>query len=454
VKQRRAKGYYWNDITKHCDYFISEDDSVLEVGCGTGELLNGIKSKDRIGIDFSEGMISKAREQFPQLQLHVMRAENVEFNRTFDVVILSNLIGYLDDIQNVFDQLHKVCHSRTKIIITYYNFLWEPLLKFGEMIGYKTKTPSQNWLSLSEIQSLLELSGFKVYRNTRRMIFPIYIPLISELLNNVIAKFPFFRLLSINNFTFAMPEPARSGEGENYSVSVIIPAKNESGNIENAVKRMLRMGTSTEIIFVESNSDDDTWAQILAVKDKYAHFFSIHAVQCEMPGKSNAVRKGFEIASGDILMILDADLTVPPEDLPKFYNVIASGKADFVNGSRLVYPMDKGAMRTLNLIGNKFFSLAFTWLLDQRFKDTLCGTKVIFKKDYERLAKNRKFFGEFDPFGDFDLLFGAHKLNLCIVELPIHYKERTYGKTNISRFRHGLILLRMCFFAARKIKFR
>ena len=456
VQQRKAKGYYWNDITKYCDYFVHEETSVLEIGCGTGELLNGIKAKEKTGIDFSEGMIAEAKKQFPALDLRVMAAEDLQLNRKYDLIILSNLIGYVDDIQDVFMQLHKVCHPQTKIIITYYNFLWEPVLKLGESIGYKTKTPHQNWLSLAEINSLLSLSGFHVYRNSRRMIFPVYIPLISELFNNVLAKFPFFRMFSINNFTFAKPASVLPTEEYKlkYSVSVVIPARNESGNIENAIRRIPAMGSRTEIIFVESNSTDDTWDQIGWMQQKYAASHDIKIIRITEKGKSKAVRKGFETATGDILMILDADLTVPPEDLPKFYDAIASNKGDFINGSRLVYQMDKNAMRTINLVGNKFFSMAFTWLLDQRFKDTLCGTKVIFKKDYERLAANRKFFGDFDPFGDFDLLFGAHKLNLCIVELPIHYKERTYGSTNISRFRHGLILLKMCVFAARKIKFR
>ncbi|MCE3278215.1 MAG: glycosyltransferase [Bacteroidetes bacterium] len=456
IKQRKAKGYYWNDITRYSDYFIHEDHFVLEIGCGTGELLNGIKAKRKVGVDFSPGMIQEAKKQFPHLDLRVMQAEELEFTEKFDVIVLSNLIGYLDDIQDVFLQLHNVCHENTKIIITYYNFMWEPILKFGELIGYKTNTPAQNWLSLEEIKNLLELSGFKVYRNSRRMILPVYIPLVSELFNNILAKLPFIRLFSINNFTFAKPIDRSEGtlQVKDYSVSVIIPARNESGNIENAIRRIPNMGSHTEIIFVEGNSKDDTWERIVKVQKKYSEAKDIKITQCNTPGKSFAVRKGFEMASGDILMILDADLTVQPEDLPKFYDIIASGKADFVNGSRLVYQMDKNAMSTINLLGNKFFSIAFTWLLDQRFKDTLCGTKVIFKKDYKRLADNRKFFGEFDPFGDFDLLFGAHKLNLCIVELPIHYKERTYGSTNISRFKHGLILLKMCFFAARKIKFR
>jgi len=453
IKQRKAKAYYWNDITKYCDYFIHEDISVLEVGCGTGELLNEINAKTKVGIDFSELMIEQAKKQFPNLDLRVMAAEEIQLEQKFDLIILSNLIGYLDDIQLVFEKLHSVCHSNTKIIVTYYNFLWEPLLKLAEWIGFKTKTPRQNWLSLAEINNILFLSGFQVYRNSRSMIFPLYIPLISELMNNVLAKLPLLKLLSINNYTFAKALPKNAIE-KDLSVSVIVPARNESGNIQNLLDRLPQLGCSTELIFVESGSTDDTWEKIQAVQNPSTTLFKIQAIQIDEKGKAPAVRKGFDLASGDVLMILDADLTVAPEDLVKFYNAIASGKADFVNGSRLVYPMEKEAMRFINLFGNKFFSQTFTWLLDQPIKDTLCGTKVLLKKDYERLVINRSYFGDFDPFGDFDLLFGAHKLNLCMVELPVRYHERTYGRTNISRFKHGLLLLKMCLFAARKVKFK
>lgn len=453
IKQRKSKAYYWNDITNYCDYFIHEDISVLEIGCGTGELLNEIKAKTKIGIDFSELMIEQAKKQYPNLDVRVMAAEEIQLEQTFDLIILSNLIGYLDDIQLVFEKLHPLCHAKTKIIITYYNFLWEPILKFGEWIGYKTKTPRQNWLSLAEINNLLFLSGFQVYRNSRSMIFPLYIPLISELMNNVLAKLPLLKLLSINNYTFAKALPKNSIDKE-WSVSVIVPTRNESGNIQNLMNRLPQLGSTTELIFVESGSTDDTWEKITTVRASSTSNFKIQAIQINEKGKAPAVRKGFDLATGDVLMILDADLTVAPEDLIKFYNAIASGKADFINGSRLVYPMEKEAMRFLNLLGNKFFSQTFTWLLDQPIKDTLCGTKVLFKKDYEHLVTNRSYFGDFDPFGDFDLLFGAHKLNLCMVELPVRYHERTYGRTNISRFKHGLLLLKMCFFAARKVKFK
>jgi SAM-dependent methyltransferase len=447
--------HYWKEISNFCGYFSHEDFSVLEVGCGTGDLLAAIPAKTKTGIDFSLAMIEAAKSKYTGIDFQVMEAENIALENKYDLIILSNLIGYLDDIQAVLEQLHRVSHPNTKVIVTYYNSAWEPLLKFGEFIGIKTKTPTQNWLTQHDINNLLFISGFGTYRNARRMLVPIWIPLVSWLFNVVFAKFWPFRFFCLNQYAFAMPLP-KAEEADwkkKYSTTVVIPARNESGNIENAILRLPDFGKHIEIIFIEGNSTDDTWTKIQEIQKKYSATHDIKIGQQKHKGKADAVREGYAIATGDILMILDADLTVPPEDLPKFYEVIASGKGDFVNGSRLVYPMEKEAMRFLNLLGNRFFSYAFTWLLDQRFKDTLCGTKVMFRTDYNRLVVNKKYFGDFDPFGDFDLIFGAHKLNLKIVEVPIRYRERTYGSTNISRFKHGLILLRMCLFAARKIKF-
>ena len=456
-KKRFFSKYYWNEIAQYCRYFSHEDATVLEVGCGNGDLLADIHGSRKVGIDFSEEYVSWAREKHrgSGIEFHVMDANNITFTETFDLIILSNLIGFVGDVQHVLEELKKCCHPNTKIIVQYYNSLWEPLIKFTEAIGVKQKTPQQNWLSMRDITNILYISGFEVYRTSKRLIFPFYVPLLSHFLNKYVAKFPPFRFFSFNNYNFAKPLPDISDEStrHRYSTTVVIPARNESGNIENAILRMPKFGKETEIIFVEGNSTDDTWQKIQEVQKKYASTHNIRIMQQKGRGKADAVRTGYAQATGDILMILDADLTVPPEDLPKFYSAIAGNKGDFINGTRLVYPMDKQAMRFLNYLGNHFFSWAFTWLLEQRFKDTLCGTKVMFRHDYLKLIKNRKYFGDFDPFGDFDLLFGAHKLNLKIVEVPIRYRERTYGTTNISRFRHGLILLRMCAFASRKCKF-
>jgi SAM-dependent methyltransferase len=456
-KERRFSAYYWKEISNYVGYFSHEDSSVLEVGCGSGDLLAAIAGKDKTGIDFSEGYISWAKQKHngKGINFLVMDANQITLDRKFDLIIISNLIGFVDDIENVFEQVKKCCHANTKVIVQYYNSFWEPVIRFTELIGIKQRTPVQNWLSTRDINNLLYISGFDVYRNSKRLIFPFFVPVLSFLFNRYLAKFPVFRFFSLNIYSFAKPLPESDpvNYDKKYSTTVVIPARNESGNIENAILRLPKFGKHTEIIFIEGNSTDDTWAKIQEIQRKYAGTHDIKIGQQKGKGKADAVREGYKIATGDILMILDADLTVPPEDLPKFYNAIASGKGDFINGTRLVYPMDKEAMRFLNYLGNHFFSWAFTWLLDQRFKDTLCGTKVMFRTDYIKLTKNRKYFGEFDPFGDFDLLFGAHKLNLKIVEVPIRYRERTYGSTNISRFKHGLILLRMCAFASRKCKF-
>lgn len=454
-KKRAINAYYWNEITRYIEYFTHEDDTILEIGCGSGDLLANIKGKHKTGIDFSEKQIEWAKEKYSQLdniEFLVMDANNLQLDKKYDLIIISNLIGFIDDIQNLFEQLHKVSHHKTKIIVQYYNSFWEPFIKLSEIAGIKRKSPVQNWLTSSDVNNLLYLAGFEVYRNSRQSLFPFYSPFLSTIINQFFAKLPFIRYFNINHFSFARILPCQTNTAE-YSVSVIIPARNEAGNIEQAVLRLPEMGSHTEIIFVEGNSTDNTWEMIQKIKEKYQHSHDIKIFKQSGKGKADAVREGFKNATGDILMILDADLTVPPEDLPKFYHAIANGKGDFINGTRLVYPMEKGAMRFLNYLGNHFFSWMFSFLLEQRFKDTLCGTKVIFKSDYEKLIKNRNYFGDFDPFGDFDLLFGAHKLNLKIVEVPIRYRERTYGETNISRFKHGWILLKMCFFASRKCKF-
>ena len=354
--------------------------------------------------------------------------------------------------------MRKLCHRRTRVIITSYNRFWEPFIGFAEAVGIKRKSPEQNWLSKSDLRNLLYLTGFEVYRTNGCMLMPFGVPLLAPFLNRFVSHLPLMGALSLNGYVFARPMPEDETVSDDWrtrhSVSVVIPARNESGNIRAAVERVPDMGCHTEIIFVEGNSTDDTWEEILRVKAEFEGRKDIKALRQDGRGKGDAVRKGYASATGDILMILDADLTVPPEDLPKFYKAIATSKGEFINGVRLVYPMEKGSMRTLNTLGNHFFSSLFSWILETPVKDTLCGTKVMFRQDYLRLAAGRSFFGDFDPFGDFDLLFGAHKLNLRMVDLPIRYRERKYGITNISRFRHGLLLLQMSVFAALKIRFR
>ena len=454
ARYRKKRSYYWNSITRYCDYFMQDDSSVLEIGCGIGNLIAEAKGKRKVGIDFSEAMIAEARRLHDgkDVEFRVMDACDITIDEKFDVIILSNLIGSLEDIQQCFEQLHKVAHPKTRVMITYSSYIWEPLNAIAEWTGVKKRMPRQSWLSRADVTNMLYLAGFEVYRKSRNMLLPFNIPVISWLSNKFLSRLPGFNWFGLNQYVFARPQPDASSRNS-YSTSVIIPARNESGNIENAITRLPKFGKHIEIIFIEGNSTDDTWEKIQEARQKYAATHDIKIGQQTGKGKGDAVRMGYSMATGDILMILDADLTVPPEELPKFYDAIASGKGEFINGCRLIYPMEKRAMRFLNTLGNKFFSSVFTWLLEQPIKDTLCGTKVLFREDYLKLEKNRLFFGNFDPFGDFDLILGSYKLNLKIIDLPVRYKERKYGDTNISRFKHGWILLKMSIFAAKKIKF-
>ena len=407
-------------------------------------------------MDFSLATLSVARTRYPDLHFREGDIEDSSWTDDpsfkelkFDYIILSDILHILWDVQKALTQLHPFCHPWTRIIISNYNFLWEPLLKLGEFAGIKQKSPNSNWLSHHDIFQLLEIEGFEAISHYRKLLIPKYIPLINSLFNRFLVNLPLVNILGLTNFVIARPFPTRK---EEYSVSIVIPARNEMGNIQNAILMTPVFGRSQEFIFVEGHSSDGTWEEMERVK-KTLDGKNIKILKQSGKGKGNAVREGFNAASGEILMILDADLTTPPEELPKFYNALAEGRGEFINGCRLVYPMEKEAMRFLNLIANKFFGWFFSYLLGQRLKDTLCGTKVLFKSDYEKIKTNRNYFGDFDPFGDFDLLFGAAKLNLKITEVLVRYKERTYGSTQISRFRHGWLLLKMSMFAASRIKF-
>lgn len=422
--------------------------SILEVGCGTGDLLALLPNRKITGLDLSEKFIAKARERLPHGKFEAGAAELFESQEKYDFIIVSGTINFLADIQLLLEHLQKFSHPETRLLLNFYNTLWRPLIHAARVAGLKDADPPSNWLSKDDVINLLDLSNWQLINEQARILMPLPVFGLETLANRFLA--PIFQALCLSIFCVARPRPT-GGVGD-FSVSVVVPARNEAGNIEAAVLRTPKMGKSTELIFVEGHSTDNTWDEIQRVASKYPDR-QIKILQQSGAGKGNAVREGFEAASGDILMILDADLTMPPEELPKFYHVLASRHAEFANGVRLVYPMEKEAMRFLNMCANKFFSIAFTWLLGQPVKDTLCGTKVLFRKDYDSIVANRSYFGNFDPFGDFDLLFGASKLNLKIADVPIRYRNRTYGSTNIHRWKHGLLLLRMTAFAARKLKF-
>lgn len=444
--------YYYRHLSAFIRFLVPPGQRVLEVGCGTGDLLNAIEPSFGVGLDLSGAMLKIARKKFPHLHFMQSDAHLPALACTFDYIILSDLVGDLEDVQAVFSSLRRLAGPETRLIVTYYNYLWEPVLRLAERLGLKSPQNVQNWLPVDDMEGFLSLAGFATIRKGYRLLLPVSVPGLSWLCNKVLANLPGLRRLCLTQYLVARAGRERTARRE-YRCSVIVPCRNEAGNIESIVGRTPVLGAGTELIFVDGNSTDGTIAKIQETMARYAGPHSIRLIhQGAGSGKGDAVRKGFEAAAGELLMILDADVTVDPEALPKFYQAIADGHGEFVNGSRLVYPMERQAMRLLNLIGNKFFSMVFTWLLEQRLRDTLCGTKALLKRDYLKIKAGRHYFGEFDPFGDFDLLFGAAKQNLKIVEVPIRYRDRTYGETKIRRFRHGLLLLRMCGVAYRRFR--
>jgi SAM-dependent methyltransferase len=471
----RAREAHWDDIARQSDrgrgwgaYYhdrlaeiygnlVAPGQRVLELGCGRGDLLAAVKPAYGLGIDLSGEMVARAKRdhaalEFQQGDVHDLAA----LRDPFDVIIVSDLVNDLWDVQAVFQEVRRLSAPRTRVILNLYSRLWEGPLGAAKSLKLARPTLHQNWLTVEDTANLLFLADLEIVRCWEEVLWPVGTPLVSGFANRYLAKLWPFKHLALSNFVVARPQPEKVQSTPTRSsaptVTVVVPARNESGNIANAFARTPVMGGGTELIFVEGNSTDDTFETIKREIAAHPEWDS-RVFQQTGKGKGDAVRLGYAHAKGDILMILDADLTMPPEDLPRFYEALVSGKAEFANGVRLVYPLEQEAMRFFNLIGNKFFSMAFSWLLGQPIKDTLCGTKVMWRADYERVAANRAYFGDFDPFGDFDLLFGAAKLGLKIVDVPIRYRERTYGETNIHRWSHGLLLLRMVVFAARRIKF-
>ena len=451
-KWHKAGKYYHQRLIEIYNNMVYPGSKILEIGCGNGDLLDSIDSDKKIGIDFSPAMVNLAQIKHPKLTIINAHADNFLLNEDFDYIILSDLLNDVWDVQAIFNNIKKYTKPNTRIIINTYNRVWEVPLGLIRKLGLSKPNLEQNWLTVPDISNLLELSGFEVVRTTQEILFPANIPILSKFLNRFVVRLWPFNHFALTNIIIARLKPNIFEIKSQSKVSVIVPARNEEGNIEEIIRRTPDMGTSTEIVFVEGHSTDNTLEAINQSITKYPNK-NISVFTQLGKGKGDAVRLGFSKASGDVLMILDADLTVPPEDLPKFYDALNNGTGEFINGVRLIYPMEDEAMRFFNLLGNKFFSYAFSWLLGQPIKDTLCGTKVLWKKDYERIAVNRLVFGDFDPFGDFDLIFGAARLNYKIVDLPIHYRARKYGSTNIQRWRHGFLLLKMVAFAARKLKF-
>jgi ubiquinone/menaquinone biosynthesis C-methylase UbiE len=451
---REFNATYHEDDHKFMQFLIPPGKRVLELGCGRGDTLAALKPSYGVGVDFSTKSIEKARALYPNMNFVLGDVEDPAtlsgIEGPFDYIVIADTIGMFEDIDGTLRQVQHLCAPSTRIVISYYSHLWEPVLKLAELLHLRAKQPKINYIATADFLNVMDLADFEVISQEQRQLLPRRWLGLGPSINRYVAPLPGIRQLCLR--TYIIGRPVRQFPDRKFSVSIVVPCRNEEGNIENTILRMPKFAASQQILFVEGNSSDGTLQECERVRDVYKDRWDIKVLKQDGKGKGDAVRKGFAVATGDVLMILDADLTMPPEVLPKYHSAIETGKAEFVNGTRLVYPMENEAMRPLNFIANRCFAYLFSYLVNTRLTDTLCGTKVLMRRDYEVLARERDYFGNFDPFGDFDLIFGAAKQNLKIIEIPIHYRARTFGETQISRFRDGWLLLKMVWFAYRKLK--
>jgi SAM-dependent methyltransferase len=441
--------YFYAERARYFAFYIPPGQAVLEIGHGTGSLLEAAKASRGVGCELSPAMAAESARRYPSFEFCALEEEQVPLRGPFDAVIVSGLVGDLTDVQAFLRSLHRVCTPRTRVFLEHYNPMWQPVITLAEWLRLKMPQPDQNWLTSEDTENLLALAGFDLIRRDSRLLAPKYVPLLSALGNRLLAKLPLLRSLCLMRCLTARPRPVPAGD---LSCSVIVPTRNERGNVAGMLERIPELGTWTGIVFVDGASEDGTAEAIAEEMRAHPERRARLIHQGGAFGKGDAVRKGFAAATGDVLMILDSDLTVPPEDLPKFFEALRDGVAEFANGSRLVYPMEQQAMRSLNYLGNRVFCVLFSWVLGQRIRDTLCGTKALFRRDHELMERERELLARADPFGDFFLLFGAAKHALRILEVPIRYRSRTYGDTKTRVLRHGVLLLRVWWAGARLLK--
>lgn len=369
-----------------------------------------------------------------------------------NLTILNGTLNYHSDIQDLFYNLYKSMNRRDRIVSICYNSYFSWLYKIATVLKLRTKKQQTSFFTENDIENFCKLTNFEIVKTKYALLIPFWIPIVSTLINKIASLLPIIRNFSL--VSIYMMRPVKKYE-HNPKLSVVIPARNEEENLVTIIDEIQKMeDIPLEIIFVEGHSQDKTWDVIQNNLTKYKDkpLLDVKGFQQTGVGKNDAVKLGFENCTGEVITILDADKTVDPAELYKFYTAYRDGKGDFINGCRLVYPMETEAMRFLNLLGNAFFAKTVGHVSSLNISDSLCGTKMMAKKDHDRLIEWRKDFGDIDPFGDFDLLLFAGVVGLGSVDISIRYRSRTYGSTQISRFIHGFKLLQIVVYSFFKVK--
>ena len=442
-KWKKKNSYYYRSLKAFIKHIVQPNSSVLEIGCATGDILASTNPSRGVGIDISSEMIKLASEKHPQQEFVNTSIENFQNQEKFDYIIMVDVIDHVYDVMDVFKAVYQHCHPTTRIVLTTASPWWDPVFMIMEKFKAKMPEGPHNFVEIKNIANILELLDFKVNYFGYMLLFPKYIPILSYLANTVGVRTWGVRRLSPIQYMLIQPL-MRNEINLGLGCSVIIPCYNEENNIEEAIRRIPSMGKYTEIIVVNDGSQDRTADCVRELQKKYSNLKLIDNPSNK--GKGYAIQQGFAAATQEILMTLDADLSVPPEELPRFFDPLNKAQGQFVNGTRMVYPMiEPQRMRTVGLLGNKILGQIMTFIIRQDLSDTLCGTKAFYKRDLKYMNMG------VDKWGDFDLLFGAAKLGNTILEVPVHYKSRKTGEPRMKLFRHGFYILKACFRGIREL---
>lgn len=441
--------YFYGRVKRLLQFIVEPGSRVLELRCLRGDTLKGLQASRGVGVEIGEVMVGLAKEKHPELEFVRCDVEELELGEKFDYIIFNHIFDTVD-ILKALERIRAHCTPETRLIIINYNQLWQPILELASKLGLRSRFVEPNWVNENDLRGFLKLGGFRPVHKHALLLLPKRVPVLSWLLNEVVGRLPGIRRLCMMQAMVARPI-SEARNSSDVSVSVIVPCRNEEGNIQPAVERIPEMGKFTEIIFCDDKSTDGTADEVRRMQAAYP-WKNVRLVNGPGICKAENVWTGFREANGDIVMILDADLSVMPEELPLFFDALVRGRGDFVNGSRLVYPMQERAMKFANMLGNKAFGLAFSFLLDHRIKDTLCGTKALWRRDWGKLQRNLGSWGIIDMWGDYELLFGASRLQLEIAEVPVHYQERIHGVTKMTKvFANGWRMLGICWHAWRRL---
>jgi len=420
VKFQISNKTFYSRHSKEISRFVSKNQSLHIVNA---------KSKYKINESVTTDIL--------YLEIEKIEAENLIIDKKYDVIILTDIVEVHPDIFNFFKLLSKFLNDNGKLVITSFNSKYKIIIKILERLKLKDKTLKYSYIHNDKINNIISGNGFDYINSFSKQILPFKLFGLGTLLNRILESLFFLFNLGIKTYSIYR---LKGKEFQNYKKTIIIPAKNEEGNLENIIDRIPKV-EKYEIIIPCGISEDNTVNVAKMISDSEDYFQVTSFIQSGK-GKANAVWEAIQKSSGDVLAILDADISVDPETIPDFFEIIDSNNADFVNGTRLIYQMEKGAMRYINHLGNRLFQFFVGGIVSYPLTDSLCGTKVFKRELYDDLIWWQKKLKYSDPFGDFDLIFTAAFTGRKIIEYPIHYRSRTYGSTQISRFKDGFKLIK------------